>query len=145
MLRHINCTGLPDKPVNVRVREVTDSSAILMWGTARNSQHVWYLVEKKVHGRWGKWTHTSFIGDHGKTKHMKVYKLKAGETHWFRIVARKGPHSTPSDPIRFQTKPGGKSSRLLCYLIIHMTTIECISAIGISDYWANILMDYGYG
>jgi len=108
-LRHINCTGPPDlgKPVNVRVREVTGSSAILMWDTAWNSRDVRYQVEKKVYGRWEVWTHTSFVGDHGRTKQMKVYNLKDGETHWFRVVAREGHHSTPSDPIQFQTKSCG--------------------------------------
>ena len=55
---------------------------------------------------------------------MKVYNLKEGETHWFRIAAQEGPHSTPSNPIRFETKSRGKSSRLLYNLIIHMT-VNC--------------------
>jgi len=92
-----------------------------MWGTGWNPGTVYYQVEKKVRRRWKIWRHTSIVSDDEDYKEMKVYNLMAGKTHWFRVVAREGPHSTPSDPIRFQTKSDGGKSCLLYNLIIHMT------------------------
>jgi len=78
-----------------------------MWDTARNSHHVVFIVEKKVHGRWEVWIYQTPVGDHGRTKQKKLFNLKVRETYWFRVVAREGRRSTPSDPIRVQTKARG--------------------------------------
>jgi len=74
---------------------------------AWNSRGIVYRAEKKVHGRWQVWRYSTYRSYRGTTKGIKVYRLKEGETHWFRIAAMDSYYLAESDPIRFQTRPSG--------------------------------------